>query len=91
MRSMEGRISATELARRLGDILGRVRYRGDSFLVERNGDPVARLAPVPGKATTTLREALAAWRGVGRPDHSFAADLERVGNADRPPDNPWAS
>lgn len=91
MRSMEGRISATELARRLGDILGRVRYRGDSFLVERNGDPVARLVPVPGKATTTLREALAAWRGAGRPDPGFAADLERVGTADRPPDNPWAS
>jgi prevent-host-death family protein len=88
---MEGRISATELARRLGDILGRVRYRGDSFLVERNGDPVARLVPVPGKTTTTLREALAAWRGGGRPDPDFAADLERVGNADRPPDNPWAS
>jgi prevent-host-death family protein len=44
---MEGGISATELARRLGDILGRVRYRGDSFLVERNGEPVARLA-APG-------------------------------------------
>jgi prevent-host-death family protein len=88
---MEGRISATELARRLGDILGRVRYRGDSFLVERNGDPVARLVPVPGKNATTLREALAAWRGGGRSDPDFAADLERVGNADRPPDNPWAS
>jgi prevent-host-death family protein len=88
---MEGRISATELARRLGDILGRVRYRGDSFLVERNGDPVARLVPVPGKATTTLREALTAWRGAGRADPAFAADLQRVGDADRPPGDPWAS
>ncbi len=91
MLGMEGRISATELARRLGDILSRVRYRGDSFLVERNGDPVARLVPVPGKATTTLREALAAWRGVGKPDRGFADDLERIGNADRPPDDPWGS
>jgi hypothetical protein len=34
------RISATELARKLGDVLGRVRYRGESFIVERNGAPV---------------------------------------------------
>ena len=46
------------------------------------------MVPVPGKATATLREALAAWRGAGKPDPGFAADLERVGNADRPPDNP---
>jgi prevent-host-death family protein len=88
---MEARISATELARRLGDVLGRVRYRGDSFLIERNGDPVARLVPVPGQAITTLREAFASWRGAGKPDPGFAADLERVGDADRPPDSPWGS
>jgi len=83
---MERRISATELARRLGDILGRVRYRGDSFVIERSGDPVARLVPLP-----TLREAFAAWRAAGLPSPTFAADLERIGASDRPPDNPWAS
>jgi prevent-host-death family protein len=88
---VEGRVSATELARRLGDILGRVRYRRESFVIERNGDPVARLVPVPGKSTTTLREALMAWRSAGEPDPGFADDLEKVSHADRPPDNPWAS
>jgi prevent-host-death family protein len=88
---VETRISATELARRLGDILGRARYRGESFLVERNGDPVARLVPLPEKSTVSLREALAAWRAAGRPDATFAADLERVGAADRRPESPWAS
>lgn len=88
---MERRVSATDLVRRLGDFLGRVRYRGDSFLIERNGDPVARLVPVPGKATATLREAFASWRGAGKADLRFAADLERVGGADRPPDSPWGS
>src|SRR3990172_5706358 len=39
---MEHRISAKDLARRLGDVLGRVRYRGDSFVVDRNGEAVAR-------------------------------------------------
>jgi antitoxin (DNA-binding transcriptional repressor) of toxin-antitoxin stability system len=80
---METRIPATELARGLGDILGRVRYRGESFLIERSGDPVARLVPVPGKATATLREALGSWRAAGKPDPGFAKDLERIGKADR--------
>jgi prevent-host-death family protein len=88
---MEHRISATELTRRLGDVLARVRYRGDSFLVERNGDPVALLSPVPEGSPTTLREAFAAWRAAGEPDRAFAEALERVNQADRPPEDPWAS
>jgi prevent-host-death family protein len=86
---MRTRISATELARKLGDVLSRVRYRGESFLVERNGTPVARLEPVAG-APATIRDALAAWR-MGGPDPEFADALERVGAADRPPEDPWAS
>ena len=88
---MERRISSTELARRLGDVLGRVRYRGDSFLVERNGEPVARIVPLPERTPTSLEEALKAWRSAGAPDASFADDLERVGAADRLPEDPWAS
>lgn len=87
---MEHKISSAELARKLGDILGRVRYRGDSFVVERNGDPIARLVPLPEKAVSSLREALAAWQGAGEPDLTLADDLERIGAADRPPGNAWA-
>jgi prevent-host-death family protein len=88
---MEGRISATDLARRLGDILARVRYRSERFVVERNGDPVARLVPLPEHSMTTLREAVSAWRAAARPDPTFAADLERVGAADRLPADRWGS
>ncbi|MGH7544680.1 MAG: type II toxin-antitoxin system Phd/YefM family antitoxin [Gemmatimonadota bacterium] len=88
---MEHKISATELARRLGDVLGRVRYRGDSFLVERNGEAVARVVPLPEGSVTTVREALAAWGEAGKPDPAFASDLERVGAADRPPEDAWDS
>jgi len=88
---MEYRISATELARRLGDILGRIRYRRDSFVVERNGDPVARLVPLPDQPVASLREVLASWRAAGVPEPAFADDLERVSAADRPPDSAWAS
>lgn len=88
---MTHRISATELARKLGDVLGRVRYRGESFIVERNGAPVARIEPVAGSAAVTVGEALLAWRGAGGPDEEFASILERVRAADRPPENPWGS
>ena len=42
---MEHTVSATELARNLGDILGRVRFRNDEFVIERNGEAVARIVP----------------------------------------------
>jgi prevent-host-death family protein len=88
---MEHRISATELARRAGDILGRVRYRGDSFLVERNGELVARVVPVSEYPAATLRDAAEAWIGAGSRDDGFADDLEKVSAADLPPEDPWAS
>ncbi|MEX0692396.1 MAG: hypothetical protein WD934_03815 [Gemmatimonadales bacterium] len=85
---MSLRVSATDLARRLGDILGRIRYRGESFIVDRNGVPVARIGPVPGAGT--LGDAIAAWRVAGS-DPGFADDLSRTNAADRPPANPWDS
>ena len=88
---MEHRISSTDLARRLGDILGRIRYLGDSFVVERNGEAVAVLRPLPGGSAASVREALRAWREAGEPDAGFADALERVGDADRLPGDPWAS
>ena len=88
---MESRISAAELARRLGDILGRIRYRGESFLIERNRTPVAHMGPPPGGHPASVREAVAAWMGSGEFDATFARDLERVIRADRAPDSPWAS
>lgn len=88
---MEHRISATELARRLGDVLGRIRYLGDSFVVERNGEPVARLTPLPEGSAATLQRALLAWREAGEPETGFAEALERVGAADRIPGDPWGS
>ena len=87
---MKKKISATELARHLGDVLGRIRYRGDVFTVERNGTPVAVIGPVPDGPVGTVREALAAWMEDG-PDPEFAADLERVDRADDVPTNPWDS
>jgi len=42
------RITATELARNLSDVLNRVRYKGESFKVMRNGEVFAELGPSHG-------------------------------------------
>ena len=84
-------ISATMLARQVGDVLGRIRYRGESFIVERNGVPVARIDPAQPSPKGSVQEGLSAWRDAGEPDLEFAALLEQVGTADTVPGNPWAS
>lgn len=87
---MESRVSSTDLARKLGDILARVRYRNESFVVVKNGVPVARVVPVEERSPATLAEALAAWTSGPR-DPTFADDLERVNALDEPPTDPWSS
>jgi antitoxin (DNA-binding transcriptional repressor) of toxin-antitoxin stability system len=88
---MDFTISATELARKLGDVLGRIRYRGDSFVVQRNGEPVARIAPLATHTAGSVLEGLRAWREAAPRDAALADDLDRVNRADSPPDNPWGS
>lgn len=88
---MEHRITASLLARRLADILGRVRYRGDTFVVERHSVPIARIEPAGDVPRATLADAARAWMAGAGKDPAFADDLERVSKADRPPKNPWAS
>ncbi len=88
---MEHRISATELARSLGDVLGRIRYKGESFTVVKNGHPVARITPIRPAHSATVREAFQAWKvAIGR-DPKLADDLESIGAADQPSGNPWGS
>ncbi len=88
---MKNVISATTLARELGDILGRVRYRGDSFVIERNGVVVARLVPAGDAPRATCIEAVRNWREAAPREPEFADDLASIGAADSAPDNPWGS
>lgn len=86
------RVSATEAARNLSELLNRVRYRGESFDVVRGGSVVARLTPSATPLRATAKELLEALRLVGAPDEAFAADLERV-QAEQPTllEDPWAT
>ena len=74
-------ITATELARSLSDILNRVRYRNERFIVQRNGETIATIAP-PEPAEPVrgvmLHEALRKLGDLEMPGDGFADDLEEI-------------
>jgi antitoxin (DNA-binding transcriptional repressor) of toxin-antitoxin stability system len=72
------RISATKLARELSDVLSRVRYRGQRFLVERGGELIAAIGPASAPFGPTVREFAQLLTAAPRPDAEFADDLERI-------------
>ncbi len=77
---MGTRITATELDREMSEILNRVAYRGESFIIERGGKEVARLEPVgPGRAVTA-REVAERLRHLAVPE-GLADELEAVRTA----------
>ncbi len=70
------RVSATEASRNFSELLNRARYGGESFVVERNGEPVAEIRPVA--AGPTLDEFLARLHATEPPDDKFADDMRAV-------------
>ncbi len=78
-------LTATQFARNLSDVLNRVEFKGERFIIERNGERVATLGPptLPVKRIT-LRAFVEAWRDAPKPDPEFWDELERI-QAEQPP------
>lgn len=74
----ETRITATELARSLSDVLNRVQDRSERFVIEHNGRPVATLAPVELKRSITLGELFELLDRLPRPGTDWADAVEEV-------------
>lgn len=76
------RISATEAARRMSDILSRVRYRGESFEVMRGREIVAVIGPASGGRSVPLRDLDQVFETLPRlsPEdiEGFLADVETI-------------
>jgi prevent-host-death family protein len=88
---MNVRITATEAARNLSDLLNRVRYRGERFTVVRGGEEVAEIVPAARTGAVTLFDLRRILAALPPPDDDFAADLDRV-RAEQPPAEPtWRS
>jgi antitoxin (DNA-binding transcriptional repressor) of toxin-antitoxin stability system len=74
------RISAAKAARSFSEILNRVKYRGESFIVERNREPICRIEPVRPRKPVTTDNFAEFWKSLPRPDDKFADDLEEIHN-----------
>ena len=75
---MSQRVTATEAARRFSDLLNRVRYAGESFVIVRGGEEIGQLVPAQPKPPLTLRGLLDFLASEGAPDSQFADDLEAI-------------
>ena len=82
-------VTATEAARRFGDLLAEIKHTGSAIEITKNGQSIATLQPVRRGGGMTLKEFAALWADHAE-DYSFADDLERINRADQPPANPWA-
>jgi len=93
---MVSRVSVTELLRNFSDILGRVRFRGERFIILRGGKPIAELGPTVEAPIVRLRDLPGILSSLPPLDpeeiEQFAADLrslrEAVGTI---PNQPWGS
>ncbi len=87
---MSTRVSATEAARSFSDLLNRIRYRGEEFVVERAGEPVCRMTPAGLARRLTLKELASLLREIPETGAGYASDVRRATRTQgRLPRSPW--
>jgi prevent-host-death family protein len=89
-------ISVTEAARNFADCINRARYQGTTFVLQKNGSPVARIVPIaadaPERKSGNGRAILAALAKVRLTDEESAAwrkDLKKARKMLLPPEDKW--
>lgn len=73
---MNSEISATEAARRFSEVVNRVRYRNETFVVKRGGEAVCEIVPVRAAAFTG-RELAQLLRSLPHPGKAYLDVVER--------------
>ena len=93
----EKAISVTEAARNFADCVNRAHYQGMTFVLHKNGVPVARIVPEEGRPRTG-REIAAALRVALKDVHlgeeeatAWLHDLEEARKTQPPPVDKWQS
>src|SRR3990172_12455618 len=76
----ESHITVTEASRHFAEIIGRVRFEQEQFVLEKGGKPVAMISPYPGGGTAgQLAKLLPTLPRLGKEDaERFSADLEEI-------------
>jgi antitoxin (DNA-binding transcriptional repressor) of toxin-antitoxin stability system len=74
---LKSRISATTAARSFSELMNRVRYRGESFVVERGGKPICEILPAR-PARFSGAELANLLRSLPKPDEEYLAIVEEL-------------
>lgn len=91
-------ITVTEAARNFADCVNRAHYQGMTFILVKNGLPVARIVPEEQKKPGNGRELAIALREALRDVHlgkeeasAWLKDMEEARNSLPPPVDKWQS
>lgn len=81
----------TEAARNFADCVNRAHYQNVTFVLLKNGSPVARIVPDGEKVHTAgdLAEALGKVRLTADEAKAWRSDLRRAHKALKPPTDKW--
>jgi hypothetical protein len=71
------RLSATEASRNFSDILNRALYRGESFIIERGGEPACEIRPV-ALSHFTLADLADLMRYLPSVDEEYLSAVEDI-------------
>ena len=84
-------ITVTEAARHFAECVNRAHYQNVTFILLKNGAPVARLAPATEKVCTgnDLAAALAGVELYVEESRAWNRDLRAARKALKPPTNRW--
>lgn len=86
---MTTRVTATEAARQFSEILNRVAYKGETFVVERAGRPICEISPTASEGISTS-ELVNLLRSSPRPDKAYFKTLEKITGKQAPiAPSPW--
>ena len=73
---MKSEITATEAARRFSEVVNRVRYRNETFVVKRGGEPVCEIVPVRSSPFVG-RDLVELLRTSPHPGKAYAKAVEK--------------
>jgi prevent-host-death family protein len=89
---MDRQMTVTEASRHFSDLVNRTYYRGESTMLIRSGEPVAKIVPVGG-ASLLGRDWLSRWSAGPRLEREdaddFAAELEAARSNLEAPSIEW--
>jgi prevent-host-death family protein len=86
---MESHLTVTEAARNFSDLVNRVLYRGEVFVIERGGQPVCRIVPAK-PAKFTVRDLAQLLKTIPKPDPGYWDAVEEIKRKQAPlPKFPW--